>query len=194
MRLDMLTGTTQRVKDLEKAFDDAATSAGEQIGKIEALTSILKSSTESTVEKRQALDELNRSHKNLNLELDEENNLTDESITKIDDYIETIKEKAKAQAIVSLIQKEYIELLKLENEEVGENLTFIDKLKTAFTIRKNYNAEAINEEKSLEKRRQKLGEIEQSIAKLTASLGSYKTTGFEADVLNTVNSLIASAL
>lgn len=187
--LDMLTGTTQRVKDLEKAFDDAATSAGEQIGKIEALTSILKSSTESTVEKRQALDELNRSHKNLNLKLDEENNLTDESITKIDDYIETIKEKAKAQAIVSLIQKEYIELLKLENEEVGENLTFIDKLKTAFTIRKNYNAEAINEEKSLEKRREKLGEIEQSIAKLTASLGSYKTTGFEADVLNTVNSL-----
>ena len=187
--LDMLTGTTQRVKDLEKAFDDAATSAGEQIGKIEALTSILKSSTESTVEKRQALDELNRSHKNLNLKLDEENNLTDESITKIDDYIETIKEKAKAQAIVSLIQKEYIELLKLENEEVGENLTFIDKLKTAFTIRKDYNAEAINEEKSLEKRREKLGEIEQSIAKLIASLGSYKTTGFEADVLNTVNSL-----
>ena len=186
---DMLTGTTQRVKDLKKAFDDAAISAGEEIGKIEALRSVLKSSTESTVEKRQAVDELNRSHKNLNIRLDEENNLTDESIAKIDDYIETIKEKAKAQAVISLIQKEYIELLRLENEEIGDNLNFIDKLKTAFTIRKNYNAEAINEEKSLEKRREKIAEVEKSIAKLVGTLGSYKTTGFEADVLETVNSL-----
>ena len=63
---DMITGTTQRVKDLKKAYEDAANAAGEQIGKIETLISVLNSSTESAFEKRQALDELNRSHKKLN--------------------------------------------------------------------------------------------------------------------------------
>lgn len=186
---DMLTGTTQRVKDLKKAYEDAANAAGEQVGKIQALTNVLNSSTQSTFEKKQALDELNRSHQKLNLELDEEGKLTEESNIKIKQYIEVIKQKAKAQALLALVQKEYTKLIEMENEEVGENLTFFDKLKAKLTIRKDYNYQNIIEEKSLEKRRETTKEVQESIDKLLASFNSLDVTGFEADVVNTVNKL-----
>jgi len=186
---DMLTGTTQRVKDLKKAYEDAANAAGEQVGKIEALTNVLNSSTQSTFEKKQALDELNRSHQKLNLELDEEGKLTEESNIKIKQYIEVIKQKAKAQALLSLVQKEYTKLIEMENEEVGENLTFWDKVKAKLTIRKDYNYQNIIEEKSLEKRKETTKEVQENIDKLLASFNTLDVTGFEADVVDAVNSL-----
>jgi len=188
--LDMLTGTTQAVKDLKKAQQDAAKAAGEQIGKLEALVSILDSAKSSAFEKQQAVDELNRSHKKLNLELDKEGNLTNKSREAIKEYIPMLKQKAKAQAIVGLIQKKYGELIEIETQALVDNLGFLDKamiaLKKGLGFRDAF-VDAIKTAK--ESRAEAMVEIQEEINNLLGILDNLDTTGFEINMQKIVDSI-----
>jgi len=185
--LDMLTGTTQAVKDLKKAQEDAAKTSGEQIGKLRTLVSVINDETASYREKRSALDEINREHKNLNLQLDDEGRLTRESKEAIEDYIPTLREKAKAQALMTLIQKKYVELIGIETQALSENLTFFDKvllgIKTGLGI-DSAITDAIG--KAKERREQAIGDIKLEIDGLLETFNSLGTTGFDPDEVGVV--------
>jgi len=188
--LDMLTGTTQAMKDLEKAQKDAAKAAGEQVGKIESLVFILDSAKSSALEKQQAIDELNRSHKKLNLELDKEGNLTNKSREAIEEYIPMLKQKAKAQAIVGLIQKNYGKLIEIETQSLMDNLSIIEQIQLGF---KNFIGidsavtDAINQSK--ENRKEAMSDIQEEINNLLAILDNLDTTGFEMNMQKIVDSI-----
>jgi len=178
--MEMLTGVTEKTKELKKMQEEANKVAGEQIGKLQTLVSVLDDARSSTFEKQQAVDELNRSHKKLNLELDKEGNLTEKSRKKIKEYIPMLKQKAKAQAIISLIQSKYVQLLDLETSSLGDNISMIDifkaKMLDAVGV-DNTMADVII--KAQERRQKAMDDIKSDIAELTDMLNGLDTTGFE---------------
>ena len=181
--LDMLTGTTRAVKDLRKAQEDAAKAAGEQIGRLETLSIVLNDVTRTYGEKQAALDELNKEHKELNLQLNEEGILTEESREAIEDYIPVLKKKAQAQAFMSLIQQKYGELIEIENQRLIDNIGFFDKLMIA--IKSGLGIEgAVSDaiSKSKEKRQEAIAEIQQEIESLTQSFLALGEFGDRDDV------------
>tara|TARA_R100001510_G_scaffold20018_1_gene17451 strand:- start:1130 stop:2758 length:1629 start_codon:yes stop_codon:yes gene_type:complete len=188
--LDMLTGTTQAMKDLKKAQEDAAKAAGEQVGKLEALVFILDSAKSSAFEKQQAVDELNRSHKKLNIELDKEGKLTNDSRKAIEEYIPMLKQKAKAQAIVSLIQKKYGELIEIETQSLMDNLSVIQQIQLGFKKFIGFDnaiIDALN--KARENRKKAISEIQEEINNLLGILDNLDTSGFEMNMQKIVESI-----
>ena len=195
---EMLTGVTQRMKDLADITKQASKEAGEQIGKLEALVEILDSTTESTVEKKQAVDELNRSHKNLNLKLDDEGRLTKESKKAIEDYIPVLIERAKASALMTKIQSKYVEMLDAEMSSTQDNVAWYEAL---FITIKNgasnlLSANVLTSETVLEimkkgkkNRKELIKDIHSDIDFLFNEYKKLSTTGFSADALVTVNQL-----
>jgi len=189
--MDFFTGTTQRIKDLADVTKEANKQSGEQIGKLQTLVGILDSTTESTVEKRQAVDELNRSHKNLNLELDKEGNLTEESKKAIEDYIPVLKEKALANALMTKIQAKYVEMLDAEMSSTQDNVAWYEALFIAIKNGGITTSAALSEiiETGRKNREKLTSEIGKDIDFLTGQFKSLSTTGFAADALETVNKL-----
>jgi len=160
-------------RETKKASDsvgDLNNSFSEQSTKLQAYVKILNESNVPLEERKELVEELNEEHKDLNLQLNEEGRLTEESTKLTDEYINSLEKKAKAQNIITRIQKIYNEELNRETEEIGENLTFFDKLATAFTIRKGYNKDIINEEKSIRKKTEADEEANKELEKLTGLL------------------------
>ena len=181
--LDMLTGTTQAVKDLRKAQEDAAKAAGEQIGRLETLSIVLNDVTRTYGEKQAALDELNREHKELNLQLNEEGTLTKDSIQAIEDYIPALKKKAQAQALMSLIQQKYGELIEIENQRLIDNIGFFDKVMIAIKSGLGIESAVVDAiAKSKERRQQAIAEIQQEIDNLTQSFLALGEFGDRDDI------------
>ena len=178
--MEMLTGVTEKTKELKKMQEEANKVAGEQIGKLQTLVSVLDDARSSTFEKQQAVDELNRSHKKLNLQLDDEGKLTEKSRKAIEEYIPMLQQKAKAQAIMSLIQTKYVKLLDLETASIGDNIKMIDVFQSMILERLGFdNTMADVIQKAQERRQKAMDEIKQDIAELTNMLNNLDTTGFE---------------
>lgn len=161
---------SRETKKAEGAVKDLNNSFSEQSTKLQAYVKILNESNVPLDERKELVEELNEEHKGLNLQLDEEGRLTEESTRLTDEYINSLEKKAKAQAVITRIQEIYNEELKRETEEIGENLTFFDKLATAFTVRKNYNKDIINEEKSIRKKTEADKEANEELEKLIGIL------------------------
>lgn len=186
--LDMLTGTTQAVKDLRQSQKEAAEAAGQQIGKLQTLVSVLENVNKSYYEKQSALDEINRVHKKLNIQIDEEGRLTNESKQAIEDYIPMLEQKAKAQAIASLIQKKYAEMIQLENSSIEDNTTvfgrFLNIMATLITKgRKPLDDLA---ERAKKNRDESIVDIQEQIRQLLAEFNLLDTTGFDPDEIGIV--------
>ncbi len=161
---------SRETKTAEDAVSDLDNAFGKQASQLKTYVSILQESNVPLDERKELVTELNKEHKDLNIQLDEEGRLTEESTKLTDQYIKTLETKAKAQAIITRLQENYNEELERETEEIGENLTFFDKLATAFTIRKGYNAVIINEEKSIRKKTEADREANEENEKLIAML------------------------
>ena len=161
---------SRETKNAEDAVNDLDNAFGKQASQLKTYISILQESNVPLDERKELVTELNKEHKDLNIQLDEEGRLTEESTKLTDQYIKTLETKAKAQAIITRLQENYNEELERETEEIGENLTFFDKLATAFTIRKGYNADLINEEKSVRKKTEADREANEENEKLIAML------------------------
>jgi hypothetical protein len=178
--LEMLSGVTEKTKELKKVQEEANKVAGEQIGKLQTLVSVLDDARNSTFEKQQAVDELNRSHKKLNLELDEEGRLTKESTKAIEEYIPMLQEKAKAQAIMSLIQTKYVKLIELETSSLFDNISLFDHAISVFKGLLGFD-DAFTDmfEKASERRAKAIEEISGEITELMDMFNNLDTTGFE---------------
>jgi len=161
---------SRETKNAEDAVNDLDNAFGKQASQLKTYISILQESNVPLDERKELVTELNKEHKDLNIQLDEEGRLTEESTKLTDQYIKTLETKAKAQAIITRLQENYNEELERETEEIGENLTFFDKLATAFTMRKGYNAVIINAEKSIRKKTEADREANEENEKLIAML------------------------
>ena len=161
---------SRETKTAEDAVSDLDNAFGKQASQLKTYVSILQESNVPLDERKELVTELNKEHKDLNIQLDEEGRLTEESTKLTNEYIKTLEIKAKAQAIITRLQENYNEELERETEEIGENLTFFEKLATLFTVRKGYNADLINQEKSVRKKTEADRESIEENKKLIAML------------------------
>jgi hemoglobin-like flavoprotein len=186
--LDMLTGTTQAVKDLKKSQEEAAQAAGQQIGKLQTLVSVLENVNKSYYEKQSALDEINREHKKLNIQIDEEGNLTDKSREAIKNYIPILEQKAKAQAIAALLQKKFGELIEAENSSLEDNTTFFGRLLNIFGTIATRGLKPLDDlrERADKNRAKSIADIQEQIQQLLAEFNLLDTTGFDPDEIGIV--------
>ena len=122
--VDSLNGVSEAMKALRKAASDATDVFGKQIGKLTTLTKLLEDNTITQKQRSMVLKELKRDHKDLNVELDEEARLTDESRRAIERKIEILKLQAETQAIITAIQEETVKQLKAENSRAADNISF----------------------------------------------------------------------
>ena len=156
---------------LTETFKDLNNSFSEQSSKFKAYIKILNESNVPLEERKELVEELNEENKDLNLQLDEEGRLTEESTRLTNDYIKTLETKAKAQAIVSRLQEIYNKELERETEEVGENLSFLQKVYSFIKVEKDYNRERIVSTMSLENKTKAQEKDNKETEKLLSLLG-----------------------
>lgn len=113
------------VKNLNNTFS-------KQFSSLQAYVKILDDSNVSLDEKKELVEEINEEHKDLNIQIDEEGRLTEDSKNKTLLYIDALKQKAKAQAIIIAIQNNYQKQLEVENEEISEQVGILDIITSAF--------------------------------------------------------------
>jgi hypothetical protein len=153
-------------KEAEDAVKDLDNTFSKQSSTLQTYLKILNNSNVPLSERQELVNKINKEHQDLNINLDEEGRLTEESTSQMLEYIEVLKQKAKAQAVINQIQENYDKLLKIENEEIGENLSFLDKLGLRFKLQQDYNYENLKEEKSLERRKEATDDLNKSNEKL----------------------------
>ena len=113
------------VKNLNNTFSKQSSS-------LQAYVKILDDSNISLDEKKELVEEINEEHKDLNIQIDEEGRLTEDSRKKTLLYIEALKQKAEAQAIITTLQANYQKQLELENKGISESISFLDKAAAGF--------------------------------------------------------------
>ncbi|ANS03042.1 hypothetical protein [uncultured Mediterranean phage uvDeep1-CGR2-KM23-C896] len=191
--MEMLSGVTQEMKDLKDVQKAAASAAGEQIGQLQTLVRILDDSTQSSFEKQAALDKLRKEHKKLNVELNEEGTLTEESKKAIEEYIPVLKQKALANAIMTKIQAKYVEMLEVEQSSIADNIKFYE---AALAFLKS-GGRATSEElvkmtlKGKERREQTVVDIQEDINRLIESFAELDTIGTDPEETNAVKTVKA---
>lgn len=157
---------SRETKEAEDAVKDLDNTFSKQSSTLQTYLKILNNSNVPLSERQELVNKINKEHQDLNINLDEEGRLTEESTSQMLQYIEVLKQKAKAQAVINQIQENYDKLLKIENEEIGENLSFLDKLGLRFKLQQDYNYENLKEEKSLERRKEATDDLNKSNEKL----------------------------
>ena len=111
--LDFFYGANKKAEKGTNDFNDSVSKSGSNL---KILKQSLKDGTLSTEEANRAVEKANKQYKGLNLKLDENNKLTEESVGFIEDKINSIERLAKAQAIQSLIETQYSIIAKARHE------------------------------------------------------------------------------
>jgi hypothetical protein len=141
------------VKNLNNTFS-------KQSSELQSYLKILNDSNVPLSERQELVEKINKEHKDLNIQLDEEGRLTEDSKNKTLLYVEALKQKAKAQAILIAIQNNYQKQLEIENEEISESVGIWDMLTTGL---KNFgNVGQISTDlvvKGIENQSEKLSEL-----------------------------------
>ena len=122
----------KKAKQADKTIKNLTNSFSAQLIKLKSFVKILDSSNVSLEKKKKIVKELNEAHKDLNIQLDEEGDLTLDSQQSTILYIEALKKKALAQAIIMQIQSNYQKQLEIENQTIAEQVGFWDTLTTTF--------------------------------------------------------------
>lgn len=130
--LDHFAGSTKKAQaeteSLTKVF-------GIQTTKLMVLKSALDDSNVSIKDKTELVKKANKEFKDLNIELDNNGNLTDASRLAIDKHSIALVKNAKAKAIANLITKEMNNQAKLEAEETGSQLGYFETLYQALSAK-----------------------------------------------------------
>jgi hypothetical protein len=116
----------------KKSTDEANVSIGVSATRLKALKDALDNGLMSRKEANEAVNAANKEFKELNLKLNENNKLTDDSVIAINSKIEALINLSKAQALQALLEKKYSELLPLQAKQLELD-----------TKAKNENAKAI---------------------------------------------------
>jgi hypothetical protein len=165
-------------KNLTNTFSKQATS-------LQSYLKILQESNVPLEERKELVEELNEEHKDLNIELDEEGRLTEESARQTLLYVDALKQKARAQAIITQIQNTYQKQLELESKTMEDEVTFLDRLLASFSNfagvqsgyipnQKQINVEDVISTRVTERRteaNEKLNEEIERLIKLLTELG-----------------------
>jgi hypothetical protein len=114
------------VKSAKDAIDEINGAAGSAASELKALRDMLRLQTLSFEDSTVAIDAANEKYRELNLQLDETNFLTDESKISLDNLIKSYEEAARAKVALSLIEDAYqkkiekeIHIQNLRNKEVN---------------------------------------------------------------------------
>ena len=127
--LDFFYGANKKAEKGVNEFND---SASKSASNLKILKRALEDGTLSTEEANRAVKKANEEYVGLNLQLNENNKLTEDSVGFIDDKINAIERLAKAQAIQSLLENQYAIIgeaktkLDAELAEKGLNLKDLD--------------------------------------------------------------------
>jgi hypothetical protein len=152
------------VKNLNNTFSKQSSS-------LQAYVKILDDSNISLDEKKELVEEINEEHKDLNIQIDEEGRLTEDSRKKTLLYIEALKQKAEAQAILTAIQNNYQKQLEIENQEIGEQVGVLDMAISTFLNLGNIGSTATSlVTKGLENQAEALDDIDKQNDKLIEKL------------------------
>jgi hypothetical protein len=101
---DYFSNNTKKAEDDLSNFGGTVAKSGSNL---KILRQALAEGTISTEEANKAVNKANLEYKDLNLKLDENNQLTKDSVERIDDKIDAIERLAKAQALQTLLEAEY---------------------------------------------------------------------------------------
>lgn len=119
----LLERLAKNTKQTQNALDGIEKAAGAAGTKLTVLKNVIEDNNISLEEKQRAIKAANEEYDGLNLRLDENGQLTDESTKAIDRKIEALKRLAKANAFVKELEKLYGELAlsatKTDNEFVA---------------------------------------------------------------------------
>jgi hypothetical protein len=126
--ISSLFGATEAVKKLKKALSEATDVYGAQIGKLTTLTRLLEDKRLNDTQRSQVLKEIKKDNEDLNVVLDENGKITEESNARIQRKIDLLKIQAQTQALVKAIEQETVELLKIQNSSLADNVDFFDTL------------------------------------------------------------------
>ena len=127
--LDFFYGANKKAEKGVNEFND---SASKSASNLKILKRALEDGTLSTEEANKAVKKANEEYVGLNLQLDNNNKLTEDSVGFIDDKINAIERLAKAQAIQSLLENQYAIIAKAKSDlnaklaEKGLNLKDLD--------------------------------------------------------------------
>ena len=108
----------------EKATKGLSESTAQAASNFKILLQAQRDNTLSTSEASKSVRKINSEYKDLNVQIDENGKLTDESVVAIERKISALEDLAKAQAIQNLIEEEYskIALANIELDELNLNL------------------------------------------------------------------------
>ena len=132
---DYFSNNTKKAEDDLSNFGGTVAKSGSNL---KILRQALAEGTISTEEANRAVNKANLEYKDLNLKLDKNNQLTKDSVERIDDKIDAIERLAKAQALQTLLEAEYAEtgkaraILDAELAEKGLNLKDLEIRKKEF--------------------------------------------------------------
>ncbi len=179
-----LGGLSKAMQLVKESFEKANEESGKQVGFLRTMETLVNDNTVSLKQKEVILKKINKEHSALNPKLDEEGKLTEESTKQLNAYIEVLKRKAKAQALINTIQEEYVKLEKLQQSTTSDNIGFFDVLTDKFrNVLKGQSAFAVSTDLATvgeENRAKAIQESTDLINKLTESL---KQLGIPSDVL-----------
>lgn len=120
----------KKAKQADDSIKNLNNTFSKQSSELQSYLKILNDSNVPLSERQELVEKINKEHKDLNIQLDEEGRLTEDSKNQTLLYVEALKQKAKAQAILIAIQDNYQKQLEIENEEISESVGVWDMLTT----------------------------------------------------------------
>ena len=111
---------------VNKALIDSTKIYGEQIGRLETYVEMLNDTNVSDEQKAIILKKVADEHEGLNLQMNESNELTDDSIERTELLTQVLVKKAKSQALLNEIQEQYIKQFALQNSSLVESIGFME--------------------------------------------------------------------
>ena len=178
--VESLNGVSAAMRALRKSTEEATNSYGQQVSKLEILTKLLQDERMNQSQRSMILKELEEDNKNLNIQLDEQNRLTDESVVAVNARIDALKIQAETEALLQAIGEERTKQLQLETKDLSETISTYDFLISQLTSFGDSTKAAMNAvERGEKSRRKKLGKSKEIIDKLYERLS--QVINFDTD-------------
>ena len=124
-----LSKLINKTTDLDKALKKSSMSFAEQISNLDVYVKKLNDTNTSEEERKNIIKTVNEEYEGLNLNLDENNNLTETSNNNLEIYNTLLKQRAEQEAILSLIQEKAVEKARMMNSGLLESAGVFNVLK-----------------------------------------------------------------
>lgn len=112
-----------KVDAVTQAQRNGAISFQEQVSNLNSYLTKLNDANTSDDQRRKLVENINNEYDGLNLKLDKNNRLTEESNRIVQTYVEVLKIRAQAEATLALIQEKTIEKTRLFNQNLMESVS-----------------------------------------------------------------------